>query len=152
MSRKTILLRCEETKIYFDSEKTIWANVSEKTTLPMDLDFFFHWKISTLSISCDGNLLKLGKTAYARVHTLSTTSTHKSSQAVMDPSTYQKSTYSLNYRAMFSCLNHFQFQWKLRHQNISGRNLLCQWKWLKMSQNKSTGQLFQNSTLSQPPG
>ena len=39
------------------SLKTGWAIVSEKTILPMDLELFFTLEISTLSMSCGGNVL-----------------------------------------------------------------------------------------------
>ena len=41
------------------------------------------------SVAHEGNVLNLVNCMYARVHKLSTTSTHKGSQTVVDPSTYQ---------------------------------------------------------------
>ena len=49
--------------------------------------FYIHFE----KYPCHENVLKLSQTAcmHAYTHTLSTTSTHKSSQAVMEPSKYQ---------------------------------------------------------------
>ena len=78
-------------------------NVGEKTTLPMDLEISLHWKISTLSPSCVGNvhiLSQLYACMRASVHTLSPISTHESSYDVNGPVSISESIIHHYYRAI----------------------------------------------------